>query len=60
MQKFKCRACGYIYDPAFGNPDKGVPPGTEFSELPDSWTCPTCFLPKEGFVVNKSPASAAR
>ena len=56
MQKYKCKACGYIYDPEIGNPDKGISSGTEFEELPDDWVCPTCFLSKDEFKPNKSPS----
>lgn len=27
MQQYKCLICGYIYDPAAGDPDDGVEPG---------------------------------
>jgi rubredoxin len=49
MQKFICQVCGYVYDPAAGDPDNGVPPGTAFEELPDSWVCPVCGASKESF-----------
>lgn len=29
MKKFICDVCGYIYDPAVGDPDNGVEPETE-------------------------------
>lgn len=40
----------YIYDPAVGDPDRGVAPGTPFAEVPDDWTCPDCDAPKWQFV----------
>nr|WP_234445723.1 rubredoxin [uncultured Carboxylicivirga sp.] len=49
MQKYKCLACGYIYDPEVGDPENNIPPGTAFDDLPDDWTCPTCGSPKEMF-----------
>ena len=49
MQKYVCTVCGYIYDPAQGDPDNGVAPGTLFEELPDDWECPTCGAPKSDF-----------
>lgn len=54
MQKYICKICGYIYDPAIGDPDSGVLPGTEFKDLPDNWVCPICFVGKDQFelVVN--------
>ena len=27
MKKYICNVCGYIYDPAAGDPDSGVAPG---------------------------------
>jgi len=49
MQKFVCDACGYIYDPAKGDPDHGVEPGTPFAQLPADWVCPDCGVGKEEF-----------
>lgn len=41
-QRYMCITCGWIYDPEFGDPDGGIPPGVPFSELPDDWFCPVC------------------
>ena len=49
MTKWRCIACGYIYDPALGDPDNGVSPGTAFEDLPSDWVCPDCGVPKEDF-----------
>jgi rubredoxin len=49
MQKYVCDVCGYIYDPAEGDPDNGVAPGTAFADLPEDWVCPMCGAPKEDF-----------
>jgi rubredoxin len=50
MKKYVCALCGYTYDPAKGDPDAGIAPGTPFEELPDSWTCPVCGTTKENFA----------
>jgi len=42
MKKYVCSVCGYVYDPAAGDPDNGVSPGTAFEDLPDDWVCPEC------------------
>lgn len=42
MKKYKCEVCGYIYDPAVGDPDNGIEPGTPFEDLPEDWVCPVC------------------
>lgn len=49
MQKYVCDACGYVYDPAKGDPDNGVQPGTPFEKLPEDWVCPECGLGKDQF-----------
>ncbi len=45
----RCRTCGWIYDPAKGAPGQGVVAGTAWSEVPDSFLCPECFLGKSEF-----------
>ena len=47
MKKYVCEPCGYEYDPAVGDPDNGIAPGTAFEDLPDDWVCPICGLGKE-------------
>jgi len=47
--KYRCKVCGYIYDPDKGDPDSGVRPGTAFDALPDTWACPVCGAPKSEF-----------
>mgnify|MGYP001840597630 CR=1 FL=1 len=49
MKKYEC-PCGYIYDPAEGDPDNGVAPGTPWEEVPEDWVCPTCGLGKDAFT----------
>ena len=49
MQKYKCLMCGYIYDPAVGDPDNGIAAGTAFNDLPNDWTCPDCGAGKDEF-----------
>ncbi|WP_315166542.1 rubredoxin [Metaclostridioides mangenotii] len=49
MEKYICTACGYIYDPAVGDSDNGVAPGTKFEDIPDDWVCPLCGVPKSDF-----------
>ena len=48
-QKYICKLCGYIYDPAAGDPDHGVAPGTAFADVPSQWTCPLCGMDKAMF-----------
>jgi rubredoxin len=49
VDKYNCSICGYEYDPASGDPDNGVKPGTKFSDLPKDWVCPTCGADKDQF-----------
>lgn len=51
MKKYACLICGEIYDPAVGDPENGVEPGTAFEDLPDDWVCPVCGAEKEQFEV---------
>jgi len=45
-----CESCGYIYDPDEGDPDGGIPPGTQFADIPDTWYCPVCGARKKDFA----------
>lgn len=49
MDKYVCQVCGYVYDPAKGDPDNGIAPGTPFESLPDTWVCPLCGVDKTNF-----------
>ncbi|MGN1051159.1 MAG: rubredoxin [Acutalibacteraceae bacterium] len=44
-----CKICGYVYDEAKGDPDNGIPAGTKFEDLPESYFCPICKHPKSDF-----------
>jgi rubredoxin len=45
-----CQSCGLVYDPAERDPDGGIPPGTPFDAIPDSWVCPVCGARKTDFT----------
>ena len=49
MDRYVCIICGYVYDPAEGDPEDGIPAGTSFEDLPENWTCPACGVGKEDF-----------
>ncbi len=49
MDKYRCKACGYVYDPEKGDPDGGIDPGTPFEDIPDDWVCPVCGVGKDMF-----------
>jgi class 3 adenylate cyclase/rubredoxin len=50
MTSFKCSVCGYVYDPAVGDPDHDIAPETLFENLPNLWRCPICLASKDLFV----------
>jgi len=43
QNRFECRGCGYIYDPAEGNKKLNIPKNTPFSEIDgNTFACPVC------------------
>ena len=48
IMKYVC-PCGYEYDPALGDPDNGIAPGTPWEEVPEDFVCPICGLDKDAF-----------
>lgn len=53
MKKYVCDVCGYEYDPADGDPESDIEPGTAFEDLPEDWVCPVCGAGKEDFSPEK-------
>jgi len=53
LQKYKCIVCGHVYDPVYGDPDSGIPPGTLFEDVPDDWVCPICGVGKLDYAEMK-------
>ena len=49
--KYKCKICGHIYDPKAGDPNGGIPPGTNFDDIPDTWKCPICAVSKKDYEL---------
>lgn len=49
MDKYVCKICGYIYDPAEGDDSNGIAAGTSFADLPEDWLCPLCAVGKDEF-----------
>jgi rubredoxin len=54
LDKWVCTVCGYVYDPASGDPTANVEPGTPFEDLPADWVCPVCGASKDMFERMKS------
>ena len=57
MDRYVCTVCGYVYDPAEGDPESGIEPGTSFEDLPDDWVCPVCGASKDAFEKEYFPAN---
>ena len=53
MKRYRCTVCGHVYDPAEGDPDGGIVPGTPFELIPDSWVCPICGVSKSEYVPDE-------
>ena len=51
MGKYVCTVCGYVYDPAVGDPESNIAAGTSFDDLPDDWVCPVCGADKDQFEL---------
>ena len=49
-KKYECLRCGWIYDPAEGDSDGGIKPGTPFKDIPKDWKCPVCGASKSDFA----------
>lgn len=48
-RKWQCDVCGFLYDETTGLPGEGIPPGTDWDDLPGDWVCPDCAAGKEEF-----------
>ncbi|BAZ53865.1 rubredoxin [Nostoc sp. NIES-4103] len=58
LDRYECRACGYVYEPEKGDNSHDITPGTPFAELPLNWRCPVCTAKKAAFT-NIGPAGTA-
>lgn len=47
--QYKCRVCGYTYNPGVGDSSNNIAAGTMFTDLSEDYTCPICGVPKEDF-----------
>lgn len=48
---WQCHLCGFVYDEALGLLSEGFPPGTRWSDIPESWSCPDCGYAKTDFQM---------
>lgn len=49
MSVYVCELCGYEYRSEAGDPENGVPAGTDFEDIPADWVCPLCGASKDDF-----------
>jgi len=58
VRSMLCTVCQWVYDPAQGEPNQDVAPGTGWSDVPDYFLCPECGLGKDVFEEIKNKAVA--
>lgn len=58
LDRYECRACGYVYEPEKGDDKHDIAPGTPFAEISSTWRCPVCGAKKSAFA-NVGPAGKA-
>ena len=51
LAQLECKICWWVYDPALGDEQWQIPPGTPFAELPPHWRCPQCDGAADQFMV---------
>lgn len=49
-KRMECSICWHLYDPAEGDEEWQIPPGTPFTSLPEGWSCPKCDAAPERFL----------
>jgi len=60
MKKYVCDVCGYVYDPAKGDPDGGIAKGVAFEDLPDDWSARSAVPARTRSHRNNSPPVASK
>jgi rubredoxin len=51
FKKWQCVLCAFAYDEALGMPGEGIPAGTRWNDVPDTWSCPDCAASKRDFEM---------
>lgn len=51
LKTWICVICGHVYDEAEGDPQRGIPPGTRWHDVPADWSCPDCGASKDDFEM---------
>jgi rubredoxin len=50
-KKWQCVLCAFSYDEQQGLPEEGIPAGTRWADVPDTWSCPDCAASKADFEM---------
>lgn len=50
-KQYICLICGWLYDEEIGRPEEGIPAGTRWEDVPESWVCPECGVGKQDFEM---------
>lgn len=51
FKKWQCLLCAFTYDEAQGMPEEGIPAGTRWADVPETWTCVDCGAGKRDFEM---------
>ncbi len=51
FKQYMCVICGWVYDEETGSPEDGLPAGTRWKDVSDTWLCPECGVTKEDFEM---------
>ena len=51
FKKWQCVLCAFSYDEQKGLPEEGIPAGTRWADVPDTWSCPDCAASKADFEM---------
>jgi len=51
FKKWQCVLCAFAYDEEKGLPEEGIPAGTRWADVPDTWSCPDCGASKRDFEM---------
>ena len=46
-----CVVCGFLSEEAQGLPEEGIPAGTRWEDVPETWVCPDCGVTKDDFEM---------
>lgn len=51
FKKWQCLLCAFSYDEGKGIPEEGIPAGTRWADVPETWSCVDCGAAKKDFEM---------